>query len=214
MYLVPLKTLLVKAMRRVFDSEHPQPDFRAVNVGIEYPVERQNYPAIWVDYTDTADLEQAGVGHKEQKTFAGGTAEFTRFLFEGAATFTIATLSSLERDRLFDEMVRVLAFGAEDLATSQFRAYIEDNEFLAVNGKFDKLGVGGNAAAPGTPWGTDEIIYERTITLDLKGECVADPVSGNLLPLSGFEIISTIDTNIGEPIEDYVPPVDGQGEWL
>lgn len=214
MYLVPLKTLLVQALRQVFDGQYPQPDFHSVNVGIEYPVERQGYPAIWVDYSDTAELAQAGVGHVEQTTIAGMTAETTRFEFQGTAEFTIVALSSLERDRLFDELVRVLAFGKQDPATSRFRAYIEDNEFLAVNAKFDRLGVGGNAAAPGTPWGTDEIIYERTISLDLIGEFVADPVSGNMLPLSGFEVIALMDTSIGEPIEPVAPAPDGGNPWI
>lgn len=214
MYLVSLKTLLVQALRLVFDDEHPQPDFRKVNVGIDYPVDRHGYPAIWVDYSDTADLVQAGVAHTEQKTFAGGTAEFTRYRFEGTAEFTIIALSSLERDRLFDEIIRVFAFGQEDGATSQFRAYIEDNEFLAVNAKFDRIGVGGNSAAPGTPWGSDEIIYERTVTLDLLGEFVADPVAGSMAPLSGFEIIAIADTSIGEPIEPVVPEPDGGNPWL
>jgi hypothetical protein len=213
MYLVSLKSLLVFAMREVFDEEFPQADFRGINVGIEYPVEKQGYPGIWVDYSDTAPLRQAGVSHKEVDD-DGLPTWATRFKFEGTVSFTLVALSSLERDRLYDEIIRVFAFGAEDGATSQFRAIIEDNDLIAVNAKFDEIEVGGNAAAPGTPWGTDEIIYEKTISLDLIGEFLADPVAGNMVPLSGFLVTALMDTEIGSDIEPVVPAGDGKGAWI
>ena len=213
MYLVPLKALLVHALKPVFGDFYPQSDFRSdVNVGIEYPVDKQGYPGIWIDYADTAPLRQAGVGHRET-ALDGTLTNATRFKFEGTASFTIVALSSLERDRLFDEMIRVMAFGRQDGATSLFRDTLEDNDLLAVNAKFDEIEVGGNASAPGTPWGTDEIIYERTISLDLLGEFVADAVAGSMLPLSAIVVHEVVDTNVGQPIADAAPPSDGKGVW-
>lgn len=219
MYLVPLKTLLVHAMRETFDGEFPQPDFRSnVNIGIEYPVEKQGYPGIWVDFAEDAPLRQVGVAHIERTDVTGSPGAYrtgTRFRFEGTASFTVVTLSSLERDRLYDELIRTFAFGKEDVATSQFRETIENNDLLAVNAKFDEIQVGGNAAAPGTPWGTDEIIYERTVNLDLIGEFVADPVAAVLVPLSAIIVTPIIDTTIEGSNDPTLPgPDDGKGEWI
>lgn len=212
MYLVNLKSLLVYVLKQTFDAEFPQEDFRSLNVGIEYPVQPQGYPGIWVDYSDTAPLRQAGVAHRETDE-DGVLLPATRFKFEGTASFTVVALTSRERDRLYDEVIRTLAFGAEDDGTSQFRTILEDNDLLAVNAKFDEIEVGGNAAAPGTPWGTDEIIYERTISLDLLGEFVADPVTNDLVLLSAITVTPIVDTDVGEPLAVVAGPSDGKGVW-
>lgn len=208
-YLVPLKTLVTTALRSTFGPDYPNPDFASAWVSIEYPVEQQAYPSIWVDYADTANLVRAGVDHLEEQVFAGVgpggsdiTRQYTRWKFTGVISLTVVALTSLERDRLYDEMVRVVAFGPESDATARFRAVIENNDLVATNIDFDTIEAAANAAAPGTPWGTDEIIYERGINLNVIGEFVSDPLTGDLVPLSGFQVSATEDLNL---------PVDRQG---
>ncbi len=139
----------------------------------------------------------------------------TRFKFEGTASFTIVALTSLERDRFYDEVIRVLAFGNENPYTNQFRQVLEDNDLIAVNAKFDEISVGGNASAPGTPWGTDEIIYETTVSLDLVGEFVADPVAQALVLLSAIIVTPVVDlTTPTGPVEELFPADDGKGAWM
>lgn len=187
MYLVHLKTMVVNGLLQTFGDQYPNEKFRNVHVGIEYPVDEQAYPGIWVDYEDTAPLTRAGVDHQE---IAGpGLLPQSRFRFEGTFSFTIVALTSLERDALYDELVRVIAFGTENSDTVQFRRYVEDNPLIAANINTDEIQAHGNAAAPGTPWGTDEIIYERGITVDVLGEFQADPTSGTLIPLTKIEIV-------------------------
>ncbi len=215
MYRVPLKSLLVYALKQVFDSEFPQQDFRKANIGIEYPVDKQEYPGIWVDFSETAPLRQAGVAHVEQVINGNSVRTGTRFRFEGTASFTIVAMTSLERDRFYDEVIRVFAFGDEDSATSQFRQVLEDNDLIAVNARFDEIEVGGNASAPGTPWGTDEIIYETTVSLDLVGEFVADPVARTLIALSQIIVTPFADlTTPTGPVEGLTPADDGKGAWM
>ncbi len=215
MYRVPLKSILVYALKQVFDAEFPEADFRDANVGIEYPVDKQGYPGIWVDFSETAPLRQAGVAHLEQTVTDGTSVRTgTRFKFEGTATFTIVALTSLERDRFYDEIIRVFAFGNEDPATNQFRQVLENNDFIAVNAKVDEIQVGGNASAPGTPWGTDEIIYETTISLDLIGEFVANPVARELHLLSEIVVYPIVDTDIQQDDVPVYPPSDGKGAWI
>ena len=189
MYLAPLKTLLVEAVKRTFDDEYPVAEWRNVKVGIEYPIDPQDYPGIWVDYDDTDALKIAGVGQIEFAETSGGPVPFTRWKFTGYASYTVVALSSFERDRLYDELVRVLAFGLLNQGTEDFRKTIEDNEFIATNIDFDTIQPRGNNAAPGTPWGTDEIIYERTLNLNVIGEFIPDNETGALLRLSAIKIV-------------------------
>lgn len=128
--------------------------------------------------------------------------------------FTIVALSSRERDRLFDEVIRTLGFGLEDPATSEFRQTLENNDLLAVNARFDEIAVGGHAAAPGTPWGTDEIIYECSVSIDLVGDFIADPVARELVPLASIIVTPTQDLTPVGTTPVVTPPNDGKGSWL
>lgn len=191
MYLTNLKTLLTEAIKITFDADYPVAEFRGLHASIEFPFEKQNYPGLWVDYNPVGALQVAGVGHYEYDPNESGTSarRFTRWMFKGYATFTVVALSSLERDRLYDEVVRVMAFGDEQSATSDFRSYIEDNEFLAVNFDFDEIGSGGFANTLGTPWQTEEMVYEAEVSMECFGEFVSDSQGPSLVPLSDVDLI-------------------------
>jgi hypothetical protein len=213
-YLSPLKALLVEAVLQTFDQTYPVAQFRDVHCSIEYPVEKQQYPGIWVDYDDTKPLQTAGVDHLETTVTGGTTSRYRRWKFAGYASYTIAALTSLERDRLYDEMVRVLAFGDRSPATLRFRSYIESNDLMAANFDFDQIETRGNAAVPGTPWGTDEIIYERTLTMEVVGEFVSDAETGLLVPLSAIHVLDP-DVYFTDP--EAPPPMqvsDPTGGWI
>jgi hypothetical protein len=192
MYIAPLKTLLVEAIQGTFDSVYPVAKFRNVHASLEYPVDSQDYPSLWVDYDDTQPLMRAGVAHLEDVSPINGTtvAPFTRWRFQGYVSVTAVALTSLERDELFDEVVRVVAFGNEDSVIGRFKDRIANNDLIAANLQTDKIDVRGSAAAPGTPWGTDELMYERSLNLEIIGEFVPDPSTGTLIPLSRIEIIA------------------------
>ena len=209
MYLAETKAIFVEALQMVFDLEYPVADLREVLVGIEYPVDQQYYPSIWVDFDETAPLKRAGIGHVETEVGSGTYRTYTRWRFEGNISFTCVALSSLVRDRIYDEMVRIIAFGPEHPALAQFRSHIESNDLVAINANFDTIAVRANAAAPGTPWGTTEIIYERGIGIDIIGEFVSDVVTG---AIASVTLLTAIDiTDVVEYIGDVppVPPVQG-----
>lgn len=179
-----LKTGLVTALKTVFDADYPVDKLRGIHVSIEYPVESQDYPGIWVDF-DERTLQNAGVDHREVDEDGNVVL---RWRFEGDVSYTIASLTSLERDTVYDEMVKVLAFGRSSEVLAAFRRFIENNDFVAMNFDFDEIQVSGNAATPGTPWETDEIIYESTITMQVMGEFVTDIDTGDLVRLSKIVI--------------------------
>lgn len=210
--------MLVDALRTTFDETYPEPDFRGAIVSIEYPVDQQAYPSVWLDYADDDPLIRAGVDHHEYLNIGTDLeplmVPYTRWRFKGTVSFTMVALSSLERDRFFDEMVRVLAFGDEDTATDRFRTAIEDNEFLAANMDFDTIVVSGNAAAPGTPWGTDEIIYERGVNATIIGEFITNRTTGELIPLSAIEVVSAeAVADLADAVPVAGPDTAGANTW-
>lgn len=206
MYLVPLKTLIVEAVSEQFDQDYPEADFRSIHVSIEYPVQEQEVPSVWVDYDDTAPLQIAGIHHREftEPGPQGERRRFTRWKFAGTISITVVALSSLERDRLYDELIRVVAFDSTTDQVGEFRAYIENNDLIACNINFDTIAVRGNAAAPGTPWGTDEMMYERSIQLDILGEFTSEGASQTLVPLSEIRVYERED-----PLPDDHPDAPG-----
>lgn len=208
-----LKAGLVSALRKTFDGNYPEEKLRDIRVSIEYPIQQQDYPSIWVDFEE-ATLQTAGIDHREEDEDGHLVL---RWRYEGHASYTIAAMSSLERDRIFDELVKILAFGRSAEHLSAFREYIESNDLIAMNFDFDQIEVSGNAATPGTPWETDEIIYESTLIMQVIGEFVTDVDTGNLIPLSKIiidarEAGSTEDDPRGplhwDITRNYHPPQD------
>lgn len=193
-YLRKLKTGLVQALKETFDGDYPEEKLRNLYVSIEYPVKPQQYPSIWVDFEE-ASLQNAGIDHREVDDEGNMVL---RWRYQGYVSYTIAALSSLERDRIYDELVKVLAFGRSSEYLSAFRQFVENNDFIAMNFDFDQIEVHGNGATPGTPWETDEIIYERTVAMQVLGEFVTDVDTGNLVPLSKI----VIDSRIAPSTED------------
>lgn len=187
MYRVVLKTAITEALRAEFITA-VTPDFRPPNapfVSIEYPIDEAHYPGIWVQYADNAELSVAGIGHIEQSvdTVDQEVVSVSRWRFSGAVTLTCAALTSLERDRLYDEVVAIWA-SAQLAHDYPFRATIENNDLVAMNPNFDDLQPFGDQAALGTPWGTDEAIYETSVSFDLIGEYLSRPETRELVPLS------------------------------
>lgn len=196
--------MLVGAIKETFDERYPEADFRGVHCSIEYPLEPMHYPGIWVDYSDSDKLRVAGVDHKETDPDKPLGLAFTRWKFGGYASYTVAALTSLECDRLYDEVVRTLAFGRQDSVRSRFREYVENNDLIAANFDFDEIEPRGNAAAPGTPWGTDEIIYERTLNMEVIGEFISDDSTGSLVPLSKITITPIADLTPDGSLDPFV----------
>jgi hypothetical protein len=186
-YMIPLKSMIVDALATTFDSQYPEEDFRGIEISVEYPVDSQSYPGIWVGYEDATPVRKAGVSHVEYEVDEHGNfIPHTRWRFEGYASLTVVALTSRERDRLYDEVVRVVAFGDQEVATQRFRQYIDSNDLIATTFNLDEIEPKGEAASLGTPWGTDEMIYERGLNLQLNGEFTVDGHTGALVPLSAI----------------------------
>lgn len=202
-YISPLKTIIVEALRETFDSQYPNPQFQDVNVQLDYPVENQEYPAVFVSYDDTGALKRAGVSMVEMVDPSSGAevAPFARWRFQGTVSITVVSIATaLERDELYDEVVRVIAFGREDPdLVGRFHSYIDSNDLIASILQTDMMNPRGSSAAPGTPWGTDEMMFERTLDLEIVGEFVPDSLGGELVRLSRIIITPEFGYPDGAP---------------
>lgn len=191
-YLRTIKSMAVEAVRQAFAAQYPEPDpeggTRDVFVSIEYPVEQASYPAIWVDY-EGSELRTVGIAYTEQD--ADGNV-YARWRFAGHVTFTTVAMTSNERDMLYDQLVAITAYAAQSDWPSRFRQVVESNDLVACEWSFDQVEDRSPAAAPGTPWGTMEVIYERGIALQVIGEFVSDPNTYELVNLAEIRVLATL----------------------
>lgn len=200
MYVTRVNTLGVEALHAAFDDQYPVGEFRGLHCSLEYPIKAVQMPEVWVRYSDTAPLRQSGLAHVEDTDPVSGTriAPYTRWRFEGAWEFVVVALTSVERDRVYDELVATIAWSGFDTLRGRFRQYLEANDLIDLTLRTDEIESTGESAQPGTPWGTDEVLYERTLNVDLIGDFVPDPVTGVIVPLSKITVVPTADASIDE----------------
>jgi hypothetical protein len=212
MYMVELTTVLTQALKATFNSNYPSGQFQDLHISPEFPILRENFPAIWVDFEPTADIHTGGISQLLWTPPVDGiTHMYQIWQFLGYATFTIMSLSSLERDKLFDEVVKIIAFSQLNPQYFIFRQTIESNPWIATNISFDTVGQRGRQANSGTPWGTDDILYEITASVGCLGEFASDPSTGEFILLENVQFIGDIldvdgnDTGIMKPNVTYPP---------
>lgn len=162
-----------------------------VTVDMEYPIEKEHYPGIWVQFS-FSEIVQAGIGHEPliKNVITPATADYPEevnwepvreFQFKGRVTLTIVALSSLERDRLADAVITMLAFSrppnnvmtnpTED--TKQFRQLIgslAENPYVSLTINHDQITPGGQAMTTGVPWDEEIPGYEDTYSFDILGQ--------------------------------------------
>ncbi|WP_428957946.1 hypothetical protein [Streptomyces sp. cg35] len=198
MYLSRVKALAIEAMHAAFDDQYPVPEFRGLHCSLEYPVKAVQLPEVWVRYSDTSPLRQSGVAHVENTDQASGAkvTPYTRWRFEGSWEFVIVALTSLERDRVYDELVATIAWSGFDSVRGRFRQCLETNDLIDLTLRTDEIESTGESAEPGTPWGTDEVVYERTLNVDMIGDFVPDPETGVIVPLSKIQVVANADLSL------------------
>jgi hypothetical protein len=194
LFLVNVKTVITEALKNTFTASYPTPDFASLHISIEYPYDVQDYPGIWVGFEPIGNLSRSGVDEQTgfTKNVNGTFSPFTLWRYQGYATYTIGAMTSLQRDRLFDELCRIFAFSQESSEIYQFRQYVESNPYVAMNMDFDNVQVRGMSESPGTPWGSEDMIYETTIAMECVGEFRNDRLSDPLYPIS--EVVVEAET--------------------
>lgn len=218
MFLTHLKTLLREAMAGTFTDAYTYPNgsvltddgvARDLWVSLDYPNQQANYPGIWVDFTPTTDVQAAGLDRYEltEPDEQGLQKRVGVWRFGGMAQFTCVALTSVERDALVDEVVKVVAFGKDNFSRKYFREFMENNDLIRTSMQWDKVQITGKAETQGTSWGTNEIIYEHTVAIDCEGQFYASPDDAELVPLSAIVAYPIVQ---GQP----APPATAGGDWM
>lgn len=162
-----------------------------VTVSMEYPIEKESYPGIWVQFSFN-EIVQAGIGHEPliRNVLAEATANtpevinwetMREFQFKGRVTLTIVALTSLERDRLADAVITMLAFSrtpnnvitdpTQD--TKQLRQLISslaENPYVSMTINHDQVIPGGQGMTTGVPWDEEIPGYEDSYSFDILGQ--------------------------------------------
>ena len=163
-----------------------------ITVDMEYPMVPEKYPGIWVQFS-FSEIQNSGVGMEllNKRVLAEATETepedvvwepIREVNFKGRATLTVVALTSLERDRIADGVITMLAFSrvpetvitkaSED--TKQFRQLIgalAANPYISMTLNHDVILPGGQAMTTGVPWQADLPSYEDTYSFDLEGQC-------------------------------------------
>jgi hypothetical protein len=153
-----------------------------VHIDIEYPMEEESYPGIWVQFSVTS-LTRAGLGHEVWvKDAEENWTPIQEWMFNGRVTLTIVALSNKERDRISDALITMFAFSRTTdrvltnpkKDTKQFRSflsYLDQSPYVSLTVNTDTLGLGGQGAQMGMlAWQQDMLIYEDTYSFDLVGQ--------------------------------------------
>ena len=160
-----------------------------VTITMEYPIEVEHYPGVWVQFS-FSEIVQAGIGHEPLLRTVAGTEggpevvtwePMREFQFKGRVTLTIVALSSLERDRLADAIITMLAFSRppSDVITNptedtrQFRQLIgslAENPHVSLTINHDVIVPGGQAMTTGVPWDEEIPGYEDSYSFDILGQ--------------------------------------------
>lgn len=195
MFLYQLKTALTLALRQVFTATYPVADFANLPVTIEFPYTEQEYPGVWVTWEPVGAISRGGIDNYQMTPWAptdlaSNPNDLFRYRFSGNSLFTVGALTSLQRDRLHDELLRVFLVST-DPSVESFRQYVEDNPYIAMQMDFDNVNVRGMSENPGTPWGTNDFIYECTLAIETYGEFIADRELSQLVVLSQINSTGT-----------------------
>lgn len=157
----------------------------SVTVDMEYPMKKENYPGIWVNFS-FSEMVNSGIGHEVLTSTTDENEEVNwepvkEFQFRGRVSLTIVALTSLERDRLADSVVSMLMFSRPpeyvitkaDRDTKQFRqliSHLASNPYISMTINHDELIPGGQSMTQGVPWDEDLPGYEDTYSFDILGQ--------------------------------------------
>ena len=151
-------------------------------VDLEYPLKPTQYPGVWVQFS-IVDLRRMGLAHEavQLNTVTGDWDVIQEWQFTGRITLTIAALTSIDRDRLADQVIAQLAFSRPPdpvlvkpgRDNQQYRALVtalDQNPYVSLTVNTDVLTTGGQSVSQGVPWQQDILLYEDAYAFDCFGQ--------------------------------------------
>lgn len=208
-----VKTATVQALRDALQGSMSFDKTQKVQIALDYPLKQVEYPSVFVEFSVTK-INRSGLGHEVQvKNPETGEWSFIQdWTFQGRITMTILALKSLDRDRLSDSLISVLAFARTpqllltrpQADTQQYRSLItalDQNPYVAMTLQLDTLLPGGQQASQGTPFSDDLLTYQDSWSVDMVGQFNLSYNNDGLYTLA--EIRSGV--TVSETGQDYTP---------
>lgn len=184
-----IKRMFVVACREGLKSSNLQANDPAIrkavgNVLVEYPVERKQYPSIWVTSSfSSMEWQDINSYYVSDEGF-----KFKRGHFEATVNYEVLALSNEERDALADGLVNMVMFGHVESDSNQFRQAIIDEEYLDVTPALARLVVGPEGVTVGTPWDPGQLAYTRQVSFPVYGEFYQRLDNRSLVPLRAIDV--------------------------
>jgi hypothetical protein len=180
-----IKRAVVESLQNAFKN-HPDPEIAKTRIGIEYKTDRADFPAIIIKFYERS-IDNIGVGHVEwgpspnDPNYPNGP--FTLFvkyyhrLYKGDLEFEVLAMSSVDRDKVIDALVEILAMADvtegglnllerlyEDIGHTPFG----ESHFIAFNTDLISGYGEGKEIAPWIP--EDTLVYTSSYRLPIIGE--------------------------------------------
>jgi hypothetical protein len=165
-FIVDIKTAIIRALRASFDDlNYPDDEIQGINISMDYPMEENSYPHLWVQLSFTK-LQNAGIGHviwdKHQLK--------REWYFEATVRLNIVALSSKSRDIYSSQLIQMLAFGDLNPVAFKFDEALKSNPNIHLTLNRDSVVLAGQQTTIGTPWSDDIPAYEDGFSLNLIGQ--------------------------------------------
>lgn len=184
-----VKRAVIRAVREGLTGSSISDQDDAISVDFEYPLKEEQYPSIWIQFSFTK-LERVGIAHEvlNKEVFNEGQPDewvnwepLQEWTFDGRVTLTLVGLTSLQRDRIADKIIVMLAFSRGPTSvitdptrdTRQYRSLLSslaENPYVSMGINSDVIISGGQSTTVGVPWQQDKLAYEDNYSFDVQGQ--------------------------------------------
>lgn len=205
-----VKRAVILALRDALLKTNITVDGDPVYVDLEYPMKKEQYPGVWVQFSFTK-LNRAGISHEVWvKDDQENWTPIQEWMFNGRVTLTIVALRSRERDRIADTIINMLAFArTPDLVitkpnadTKQYRQLLTaltENPYVAMALNTDVITPGGQSASMDVPWQADVLAYEDNYSFDIIGNFNIQFNNDGVYTLSRVDHLPVMETSTDFP---------------
>jgi hypothetical protein len=171
----------VGALRSVFtEMFEDDPTMKDLQIVQDYNLEEIKFPLVVINFRSER-TENVGVGHSELWLTKRGYEKHLRRWFEGEVTFTIYARSPTDRDKMYDALTDVLAFGRLESLLGNFFDYLYFHDvgvdYQIMLNEDQHRDLGDNTVKPW--WGPEDyLIFSGGIGMDVHGtftSVVEDP---------------------------------------
>lgn len=196
-YPMGVKREIKDALQDVF-SKHPDVQQRKTKVSLEFPLDLQKYPAIFITYDEKLQ-QNVGLGHIEY-TEDDTPRYFKRWRFEGQINFNIYALTTQDRDMLGSTLINLLAFSDEIPEFTDFQREIYDSDFVSMTIMSDNVVTAGDQPPITADWsGGDELVYPKSYSVNVNGEFFTDPTTAQLIEINDIDLFP-YQAGLGDPV--------------